>query len=254
MAKAKKPVFYTGGGVVNSGPRAAALLRELVKLTGYPITSTLMGLGAFPASDPQWLGMLGMHGTFEANNAMHDCDLMIAHRRALRRPHHRPDQCLLAGLAQDPRRYRCLVDQQEHPRRRADRRRRRRTCSRRCWPSGSASRRGPTRRRPRRGGARSTGGGRAIASPIRTNADIIMPQYAIERLLGGDQGQGRLHHHRGRPAPDVGGAVLQVRGAQPLDDLRRPRHHGLRPAGGGRRAGGASRQPWSSTSPATARC
>ena len=78
MARAKKPVFYTGGGVVNSGPRATALLRELVRLTGYPITSTLMGLGAYPASDPQWLGMLGMHGTYEANNTMHDCDLMIA--------------------------------------------------------------------------------------------------------------------------------------------------------------------------------
>jgi acetolactate synthase-1/2/3 large subunit len=78
IAKAKKPIFYTGGGVVNSGPRASALLRELVRLTGYPITSTLMGLGAYPASDRQWLGMLGMHGTYEANNAMHDCDLMVA--------------------------------------------------------------------------------------------------------------------------------------------------------------------------------
>jgi acetolactate synthase-1/2/3 large subunit len=78
IAKAKRPVFYTGGGVVNSGPHAAALLRELIKMTGIPITSTLMGLGAFPASDPQWLGMLGMHGTYEANNAMHDCDVMIA--------------------------------------------------------------------------------------------------------------------------------------------------------------------------------
>ena len=77
MAKAKKPIFYTGGGVINSGPNASTLLRELVKLTGFPITSTLMGLGAFPASDKQWLGMLGMHGSFEANNAMHDCDLMI---------------------------------------------------------------------------------------------------------------------------------------------------------------------------------
>jgi acetolactate synthase-1/2/3 large subunit len=77
IAKAKKPVFYTGGGVINSGPRASALLRELVHMTGYPITSTLMGLGAYPASDPQWLGMLGMHGTYEANNAMHDCDVMI---------------------------------------------------------------------------------------------------------------------------------------------------------------------------------
>jgi acetolactate synthase-1/2/3 large subunit len=77
MAKAKKPIFYTGGGVINAGPEASARLRELVRLTGFPITSTLMGLGAYPASDKQWLGMLGMHGSFEANNAMHDCDLMI---------------------------------------------------------------------------------------------------------------------------------------------------------------------------------
>jgi acetolactate synthase I/II/III large subunit len=78
MAAAKRPVFYSGGGVINSGPAASATLRELVKLTGFPITSTLMGLGAFPAADPQWLGMLGMHGTWEANWTMHDCDLMIA--------------------------------------------------------------------------------------------------------------------------------------------------------------------------------
>jgi acetolactate synthase-1/2/3 large subunit len=77
MAAAKRPLFYTGGGVVNSGPAASEHLRELVKLTGFPITSTLMGLGAFPAADPQWLGMLGMHGTWEANWSMHDCDLMI---------------------------------------------------------------------------------------------------------------------------------------------------------------------------------
>ncbi|HVY20854.1 MAG TPA: acetolactate synthase 3 large subunit [Bauldia sp.] len=77
IAKAKRPIFYTGGGVINSGLKATALLREFVKLTGYPITSTLMGLGAYPASDPQWLGMLGMHGMYEANNAMHDCDVMV---------------------------------------------------------------------------------------------------------------------------------------------------------------------------------
>jgi len=77
MANAKRPVFYTGGGVINSGPKASQLLRELVRLTGFPITSTLMGLGAYPASDKQWLGMLGMHGTYEANLAMHDCDVMI---------------------------------------------------------------------------------------------------------------------------------------------------------------------------------
>jgi acetolactate synthase-1/2/3 large subunit len=77
MANAKRPVFYTGGGVINSGPKASQLLRELVRLTGFPITSTLMGLGAYPASDKQWLGMLGMHGTYEANWAMHDCDVMV---------------------------------------------------------------------------------------------------------------------------------------------------------------------------------
>jgi acetolactate synthase-1/2/3 large subunit len=77
MASARRPMFYTGGGVINSGPEASKLLTELVKLTGFPITSTLMGLGAFPAHDPQWMGMLGMHGTLEANMAMHDCDVMI---------------------------------------------------------------------------------------------------------------------------------------------------------------------------------
>ena len=77
IEKSSKPIFYTGGGVINSGPRATELLRELVSLTGFPITSTLQGLGAFPGNDSQFLGMLGMHGTYEANNAMHDCDLMI---------------------------------------------------------------------------------------------------------------------------------------------------------------------------------
>jgi acetolactate synthase-1/2/3 large subunit len=77
MAAAKRPVFYTGGGLINSGPKASQALRELASLTGFPVTSTLMGLGAFPASSPQWLGMLGMHGTYEANHAMHDCDLMV---------------------------------------------------------------------------------------------------------------------------------------------------------------------------------
>jgi len=77
MNKASKPIFYTGGGVVNSGPKASELLRELVALTGFPITSTLQGLGSYPGDDNQFLGMLGMHGTYEANNAMHDCDLLI---------------------------------------------------------------------------------------------------------------------------------------------------------------------------------
>ncbi len=77
IAKAKKPVVYTGGGVINSGPKASDSLREFVRMIGFPITSTLQGLGAFPGDDSQFIGMLGMHGTYEANNAMHDCDLLI---------------------------------------------------------------------------------------------------------------------------------------------------------------------------------
>ncbi len=77
IEKAKKPIFYTGGGVINSGPAASQLLRELVEATGFPITSTLMGLGSYPASGEKWVGMLGMHGLYEANMAMHDCDLLI---------------------------------------------------------------------------------------------------------------------------------------------------------------------------------
>jgi len=77
MAGAKRPIIYSGGGVVNSGREASQLLRELVDLTGFPITSTLMGLGAYPASGKNWMGMLGMHGTYEANMAMHDCDVMV---------------------------------------------------------------------------------------------------------------------------------------------------------------------------------
>ena len=77
LAAAERPIFYTGGGVVNSGPEASTLLREIAALTGAPVTSTLMGLGAFPASSPQWLGMLGMHGTYEANWAMNKADLIL---------------------------------------------------------------------------------------------------------------------------------------------------------------------------------
>ncbi|MAP94636.1 MAG: acetolactate synthase 3 large subunit [Ponticaulis sp.] len=77
MRTARRPIFYTGGGIVNSGPEASIALRELVAETGFPITSTLMGLGSYPASGKNWLGMVGMHGAYEANHAMHDCDVMI---------------------------------------------------------------------------------------------------------------------------------------------------------------------------------
>ena len=77
LESSERPIFYTGGGVINSGPEASQLLRELVAASGVPVTSTLMGLGSYPASGENWLGMLGMHGLYEANMAMHDCDLMV---------------------------------------------------------------------------------------------------------------------------------------------------------------------------------
>ena len=77
IIKSKKPIIYSGGGVINAGTKASDALTEFTRVTNFPITSTLQGLGAFPGSDPQFLGMLGMHGTYEANNAMHECDLMI---------------------------------------------------------------------------------------------------------------------------------------------------------------------------------
>jgi acetolactate synthase-1/2/3 large subunit len=77
LAAAERPILYTGGGVINSGPEASRLLRELAEMTGAPVTSTLMGLGAFPASSPQWVGMLGMHGTYESNLAMNKADLIV---------------------------------------------------------------------------------------------------------------------------------------------------------------------------------
>ncbi|NBQ74295.1 MAG: biosynthetic-type acetolactate synthase large subunit, partial [Acetobacteraceae bacterium] len=77
MKRAHRPIVYAGGGVINAGPEASRLLREFVRMTGMPCTNTLMGLGAYPAEDPQFLGMLGMHGTYEANLAMHGCDVMF---------------------------------------------------------------------------------------------------------------------------------------------------------------------------------
>jgi acetolactate synthase-1/2/3 large subunit len=160
IAKAKRPVFYTGGGVINAGPHAAQLLRELVRATGYPITSTLMGLGAYPAHDPQWLGMLGMHGTYEANLAMHGCDLMV-HRRAVRRPHHRAARRLLADVEEDPHRHRPLLDQQERPGRHPDRRRLRlRAGGHGEGVEGRAQPAQVDKPRSRPGGSRSRAGGR----------------------------------------------------------------------------------------------
>ena len=171
---------------------------------------------------------------------MHDCDVMSVHRRALRRPHHRADRRVRAGLAQDPRRYRRVLDQQERQGRYPDRRRLR-ACAGRHDPAVARERGKPrTRRRSPPGGSRSTSGAARNSLAYRQLERDDQAAIRDPAALCADHGPRRLHHDRSRPAPDVGGAVLQVRGAEPLDDLGRARHHGLRPAGLGRRAARAS--------------
>ena len=123
MQHAKRPLFYSGGGVINSGPEASHLLRELVKLTGFPITSTLMGLGAY-AGVRSAMARHARHarhlGSQPGDARLRPDDLR---RRALRRPHHRPARRLLARLEEDPHRHRSLLDQQERQGRHSDHRR-----------------------------------------------------------------------------------------------------------------------------------
>ena len=213
-----------------------------------------MGLGAFPASDRQFLGMVGMHGTYEANNAMHDCDVMISVGARFDDRVTGKARRLLARLEEDPHRHRPVA-------------RSTRTCASTCRWSATPPRRstaliaaleGASGFKPDRESIapwwKQIDGWRARNCLAYAKTDkVIKPQYAIERLYAADARPRHLHHHRGRPAPDVGGAVLQVREAVPLDDLGRARHHGLRPAGGDGRADRASRRAGRSTSPARPR-
>ncbi len=238
MAHAKKPLFYTGGGVINSGKAASDLLRELVKLTGFPITSTLMGLGAYPGTDKQWLGMLGMHGTLEANMAMHDCDVMVCVGA-------RFDDRITGRLdAFSPGSKKIHIDIDPSSINKnvhvdlpivGD-------CAHVLGGHGAAVAHAGQAGRPE-GARRLVEADRQVARAqvARLPAVERADQAAIRHpaALRADQGPRHLHHHRSRPAPDVGGAVLQLQRAEPLDDLGRPGHHGLRPAGFGRRADGA---------------
>ena len=122
LANARRPVIYAGGGVVNAN--AAPELRELALSDRFPVTCTLMGLGAFPAPHEQWLGMLGMHGTRAANYAMDEADLIVGDRRALRRPHHRQAVGVRAAREVHPHRRRPGRDLQERAGAHPDRRRR----------------------------------------------------------------------------------------------------------------------------------
>ena len=175
------------------------------------------------------------------------------HRRALRRPHHRPGRRLLAGLEEDPRRYRPLLDQQERACRPAHRRRLR------------ARARADDRRLAGQEAEDRQGGAESLVGRDRPLARAEMPALPQARrrdhaairhraALRADPRPRHLHHHRGRPAPDVGGAVLQIRGAQPLDDVGRSRHHGLWPAVRPSACRSRIRIRSSSTSPAKPRC
>jgi acetolactate synthase I/II/III large subunit len=234
MSKAKRPVFYTGGGVINSGPHAAALLREIVRLTGFPITSTLMGLGAFPASDPQFLGMLGMHGTYEANLAMFECDLMINIGARF------DDRITgrLDGFSPNSKKIHVDIDPSSINKTVTTELGIVGDCAHvledlvRLWRSSAAQVDKPA----------LNAWWERIAGWRARNCLAYRPSSDAIRAapLRADQGPRHVRDDRGRPAPDVGRAILQVRGAEPLDDLRRARHHGLRPSGGDRRAARAS--------------
>ena len=183
-----------------------------------------MGLGCYPGSDPQFLGMLGMHGTYEANLAMHGCDVHAGDRRAVRRPGDRAAERVQPGIAEDPYRHRSVLDQQERAGRRRHRRRRRQGAGRAAGRVEGTIRRRPTRRRWPRGGARSTNGASKDMPELHAGHDAGRDHQAAIRdpaaVRDHPRGEaGHLHHHRGRPAPDVGRAALPVRTAEPLDDL-----------------------------------
>ena len=186
LEKAERPVIYSGGGVINSGPEASRLLRELADATGFPITSTLMGLGAYPASGKGWIGMLGMHGTYEANWAMHDCDFMLCiGARFDDRITGRTD-AFSPGLVQGAHRHRPLVDQQEHPRPGADRRRRRLGARRHAGALEGARLEDPLRGGRASGGSRSSSGAARNCLAFRNSDKVIKPQYALAAARGAD--------------------------------------------------------------------
>jgi acetolactate synthase-1/2/3 large subunit len=219
MAGAKRPIIYSGGGVINSGREASQLLRELVELTGFPITSTLMGLGAYPASGKNWMGMLGMHGTYEANMAMHDCDVMICigarfdDRITGRLDAFSPNSKKIhididpSSINKNVRTDIGILGDIGHVLEDMVR----------LWRASQEDR--------SQSACRLVDPDRQVEGPQLAGLSVQQGRdHAAIRdpaALRADQEPRHLHHHRSRPAPDVGGAVLWFRGAQPLDDIGR---------------------------------
>ena len=243
MANAKRPLFYVGGGVINAGGEASEDLVKLVRATGFPITQTLMGLGAFPTDDKQSLGMVGMHGLYESNMAMHDCDLMIGIGV-------RFDDRVTGRLdAFSPGSTKIQIDidpSSVNKNVRVD-----------LPIVGDAGKaidyllKGWRAKKMKADGAALDLWWKVVNkwrekrclsyTPDKT---IIKPQAGAGAPAGRD-GKGRariLRDDRSWPTPDVGGAISAIPPATPLDDLGRPRHHGLWLARCYRRASGASRR------------
>ena len=237
LANARRPIFYTGGGVVNAN--ASEELRELAASDRFPVTSTLMGLGAYPASGENWLGMLGMHGTFSANYAMDKADLIVAIGA-------RFDDRITGKLSEFAPHAKVIhidIDPAEISK----------NVGAHIPIVGDVKLVLPALTREYR--ALQTDSSRLDAwwdtirgwqeeHPLRLRARQGRRDQAAVHDRGaapGDPGR-RDRHLRRRPAPDVDRPVLRLRQAAPLDQLRRPRDDGLRPAGGDRRQGRLSRR------------
>ena len=251
LLEAKRPMVYAGGGVMLNN--AAPQLTRLVRLLGFPCTNTLMGLGGFPGTDPQFTGMLGMHGTYETNMAMQNCDVLIAigarfDDRVIGNPAH-----FLSRRSQDhPHRHRSVVDLQARQGRRADRRLRRRRARRDAQAHRVVATSGRTPRRSRPGGREIKDWQRKDCLKYDRKSALIKPQFVVEKLYEITGGDAFI-------TSDVGQHQMWVAQYYKFDKPRRwinsggLGHDGLRPAGRDGRAARQSRARRSPASPAKRR-